>query len=122
MGWKIYCPSCKEEKDTTCCACGCGNCLTCNYRFICNQYPETLQNLPKVSISLKKYYFISYNVQLESGTERYAFFQTVTSLHPFEWCSNKNKHRVNTEWYSIISFQEVSPEEYGIYSKLDGSL
>ena len=34
-GWKQYCPQCKEIRNTTCSTCGCGRCLTCDYRFSC---------------------------------------------------------------------------------------
>ena len=34
-----FCPSCKKVRFTTCCACGCGECMTCHYRFTC--YPPT---------------------------------------------------------------------------------
>jgi len=30
-----YCPTCKDTRITSCCACGCGNCYTCNYRWSC---------------------------------------------------------------------------------------
>lgn len=30
-----YCPECKTEQDTTCCACGCGHCVICNYKWCC---------------------------------------------------------------------------------------
>lgn len=29
------CPSCKHLRVTSCCACGCGICYTCDYRFTC---------------------------------------------------------------------------------------
>lgn len=35
MGWKQHCPRCNQVRETTCSACGCGNCLTCGYRFCC---------------------------------------------------------------------------------------
>lgn len=47
MGWKQYCPRCKETRETTCCACGCGNCLTCDYRFSC------MSPIPFVDSSVK---------------------------------------------------------------------
>lgn len=31
-----YCPRCKKIRITDCCACGCGHCYTCDYRFSCN--------------------------------------------------------------------------------------
>lgn len=30
-----YCPQCKETRVTDCCACGCGSCYTCGYRWCC---------------------------------------------------------------------------------------
>lgn len=35
-GWTQNCPGCKNPKArTTCCACGCGNCIECGHRFSC---------------------------------------------------------------------------------------
>ncbi len=31
-----YCPTCGKIRITSCCACGCGNCYTCEYRWTCN--------------------------------------------------------------------------------------
>jgi hypothetical protein len=40
-----HCPTCNDIRITSCCACGCGSCYTCNYRFSCNptvlSYGET---------------------------------------------------------------------------------
>lgn len=30
-----YCPTCKDIMVTSCCACGCGDCLTCNHGYSC---------------------------------------------------------------------------------------
>lgn len=30
-----HCPTCNDMRITSCCACGCGSCYTCNYRFSC---------------------------------------------------------------------------------------
>lgn len=30
-----YCPTCKKDTETSCCACGCGECYTCHHRFFC---------------------------------------------------------------------------------------
>ncbi len=38
-GFIQMCPQCKEIRVTGCCACGCGHCLTCNYRFFCRPVP-----------------------------------------------------------------------------------
>lgn len=35
IGWISYCPQCKKETQTTRCACGCGNCTVCDYRWCC---------------------------------------------------------------------------------------
>jgi dUTP pyrophosphatase len=54
-GWKQHCPQCKEIRNTTCSACGCGRCLTCDYRFCCNpvsfNYPEVtfLKNIVNIT-------------------------------------------------------------------------
>jgi hypothetical protein len=37
-GWVSYCPECKKETQTTRCACGCGNCTVCGYRWCCYDY------------------------------------------------------------------------------------
>lgn len=29
------CPTCKKKRITSCCACGCGTCYTCDYRWTC---------------------------------------------------------------------------------------
>src|SRR5574343_1218291 len=29
------CPQCQKKRVTSSCACGCGNCYTCDYRFCC---------------------------------------------------------------------------------------
>lgn len=29
------CPQCQVIRKTSCCACGCGHCYTCNYRWCC---------------------------------------------------------------------------------------
>lgn len=33
-----HCPTCNDIRITSCCACGCGSCYTCNYRFSCSPY------------------------------------------------------------------------------------
>lgn len=38
IGWIQNCPKCQEKVQTTCSACGCGRCLVCDYRFVCNPY------------------------------------------------------------------------------------
>lgn len=30
-----WCPQCLKIRQTTCCACGCGNCNNCQYRWVC---------------------------------------------------------------------------------------
>jgi hypothetical protein len=30
-----WCPECKKIRQTTCCACGCGSCKDCDYRWTC---------------------------------------------------------------------------------------
>ena len=37
-----YCPQCKKIQQITCCACGCGNCIVCDYRWSCNLREEVL--------------------------------------------------------------------------------
>lgn len=34
-----HCPGCDQEAQTSCCACGCGNCYYCAYQFVCNPLP-----------------------------------------------------------------------------------
>lgn len=34
-----FCPTCEGLRMTSCVACGCGNCLTCGYRWTCMVYP-----------------------------------------------------------------------------------
>lgn len=31
-----HCPTCNKTRITSCSACGCGYCYTCNHRFSCN--------------------------------------------------------------------------------------
>jgi hypothetical protein len=38
-GWTKYCPTCKRLRDTSCSACGCGSCKTCDHRWCCNPTP-----------------------------------------------------------------------------------
>ena len=35
IGWICYCPQCERKTQTTRCACGCGNCTVCDYRWCC---------------------------------------------------------------------------------------
>lgn len=44
-----FCPKCKGTRMTNCSSCGCGNCLTCNYSFVC--IPNDW--LPKTDFVLK---------------------------------------------------------------------
>lgn len=39
-----WCPRCKMIRQTTCCACGCGNCKTCDHRWTCGT-PELSENI-----------------------------------------------------------------------------
>lgn len=36
IGWIQKCPVCNLKVQTTCCACGCGSCCVCGYKFRCN--------------------------------------------------------------------------------------
>jgi hypothetical protein len=40
-----YCSECKDTRVTSCCACGCGQCNTCNHRFVCYMPPTAIQNV-----------------------------------------------------------------------------
>lgn len=45
VGWRRECPRCKREEDTTCNTCGCGSCLRCRYRFVCNPAPPSAHGI-----------------------------------------------------------------------------
>ena len=40
-----WCPNCQKIRQTSCCACGCGNCKICNYRWCCGQPPLYSTNI-----------------------------------------------------------------------------
>ena len=35
-GYICYCPSCEKLRNTDRCACMCGSCYTCGYRWVCS--------------------------------------------------------------------------------------
>lgn len=39
-----HCPTCNDIRITSCCACGCGSCYTCNFRFCCTPYFPPLES------------------------------------------------------------------------------
>lgn len=39
-----WCPQCKKIRQTTCCACGCGSCTDCGYRWVCLQ-PDMIKTI-----------------------------------------------------------------------------
>lgn len=47
FGYIKNCPQCNDRRVTSCCACGCGSCYTCDYRWICYGFsgPTSLWSL-----------------------------------------------------------------------------
>ena len=56
-----------------------------------------------------KYYYISYCHTIGVGNN---FLDSAIDEHPFDWLKKKGKERFK---YSIVSFQEISKEEYDLY-------
>jgi hypothetical protein len=46
------CPTCKKVRVTSCCACGCGSCETCGYRWTCLpvNFPEFKSFIPNFNL------------------------------------------------------------------------
>jgi hypothetical protein len=69
----------------------------------------------------KIYYFLCYVRTFEVG--RYDFIDTVCDIHPFIKIDELSKRKVESYErhyeYSIISYREISKDEYDLKLKLD---
>jgi hypothetical protein len=64
---------------------------------------------------MKKYWFISYIWRL-SGNDP-VFGSNLIDMHPFKWIDilNNGTFKGNTK-YTLLSYQEISEEEYKMYN------
>jgi hypothetical protein len=60
-----------------------------------------------------KYYFISYFCERFSARRReYIFGEKLTEEHPIQWIVKAQKEFAENESYHLISWKEISEEEY----------
>ncbi len=46
-GYFCHCPTCNKLRMTNRCACMCGSCKTCGYRWFCMPLPEIVFKMPE---------------------------------------------------------------------------
>ena len=64
------------------------------------------ETLVAETYEIKKYYFASYKNYMDQRE------QVILNEHPLLWQKSRRDHPLGSKWVTILSWQELSKEEY----------
>lgn len=96
-----WCNQCQGVRHTSCSACGCGNCQTCGYRWVCNPV-QNLDPIPLNSIFITSQE--EYDKRLQEQMDQLKKSWGYEDNEPDTWVSPKGK---TAKTFRFISKDEV---------------